>query len=609
MNKNNQSILWKVFNFLASLKLAVILLVFFAAMLSWATFYESSTSTEEAQRLIYKTQWFDFFLFLLGLNVACSALSRLPWKKHHTGFVLTHTGIIIILIGSLITRKYGIEGTLRLQEGESASHIRLGEIALSVSVPRLNVRENFDPWFVEGGIPKNKEIRYQIGETDLVCYVDNYYFNPRTVEHVSKADEGNPAVQIAFSQTGDSRSVQPHWLMAGNTDRNALDLGMAKVVFRQIESEEELQKQLSPPKKKEMSTKTEGELFLKNEKGEVVQTIPVEDFKTMPYTFEHNDEQYVVKFVEFFSRAVIQKGKLVNKENGKMNPALRFELHGPEGPEVHLAFSLFPKLGSMHGGSESASGLQGQFVYPMNESSNFSNEVVILDGPEDNLYYRATNISGKFSSGEVNVGETFETTWPNVLLGVLQYYPHANTTQEIVDAGRSGMQRHSNPMVHVRLENNGESDRGYVRFNSSSRLKAGGEECIVEFGNKRFPLGFKIELIDFDAPVYPGTNRPARFESEVFLIDPEKNLKEKRKIFMNNPLGYNNFLVYQSSYEKGRGGQPDVSIFSVARAPGTSTIYVGSIVLVSGMIIMFVSKSALFKQPPDEDSYAEGELH
>jgi len=34
----------------------------------------------------------------------------MPWKRHHTGFLLTHLGIIVLLAGALIGRLYGVEG-------------------------------------------------------------------------------------------------------------------------------------------------------------------------------------------------------------------------------------------------------------------------------------------------------------------------------------------------------------------------------------------------------------------------------------------------------------------------------------------------------------------
>jgi hypothetical protein len=49
---------------------------------------------------------------LLGANLACSAFSRWPWRKHHLAFLITHLGIITLLIGSLIGRIWGVEGTI-----------------------------------------------------------------------------------------------------------------------------------------------------------------------------------------------------------------------------------------------------------------------------------------------------------------------------------------------------------------------------------------------------------------------------------------------------------------------------------------------------------------
>ena len=138
-----------------------------------------------------------------------------------------------------------------------------------------------------------------------------------------------------------------------------------------------------------------------------------------------------------------------------------------------------------------------------------------------------------------------------------------------------------------RSQQNGKSTETFLSYGAEQVVNVENEQFIIYYGRHRYPVGFTIELIDFQAPRYPGTNRPARFQSLVNLIDQEKNLKEERLVYMNNPLAYNNFLVYQSSYIEGEQGRPDISIFSVARAPGTGTIYFGSIVLCIGMILMF----------------------
>lgn len=578
-----------IFDFLASIKLAVILLIAFAILLSWATILESKTSTENVQRLIYQTRWFDFLLFILGVNVFCAAMSRFPWKKRHTGFVITHLGILIILAGSMVTRKFGIEGQLILQEGNTSDSILINETVLSVKAPRLNAQVEFDPWFLNRPIPEGKEVRYPVGDTGIVCYVERYLRNPQSVEHVTGGGApGHPAIQLGLHQAGVNETSLGPWLIANDPAQNTMNLGqMAQVQFRRVESPAELEAALAPPSAP--SAQPAGQVLLVQADGSVAQTIALDELLQGRKTFEWNQKPYTVQNKEFMLRAAIQDGKLINREDGALNPVIRFTLEGPEGSEEHLAFSEFPDFGSVHG-KANPSGLSARLVYPKDSSSASSNLVTILEAADGVLHYRATNTSGGFLTGKITLGEKFQTTWPQVMLSVQQYIPDAQVTEEIVDQDLDAPGPHNNPALLVRVEYQGQSASRYVSFDNPETLMPGGESCVIEFGRKRYPLGFAIHLIDFQAPRYPGTNRPAKFQSLVKLIDPPNQVEKETLIYMNNPLDYNEFLVYQSSYIEGQNGAPDTSIFSVARAPGTPIIYIGSIVMCLGMVIMFVSR-------------------
>ncbi len=101
-----------IFKFLASLKLAIILLAVLGYACAMGTFYESKYSAEVAGALVYKTWWFSVWMVLLAINLFSVAAIRYPWKPHQTGFVITHAGIIIVLTGALIDRHWGLEGYL-----------------------------------------------------------------------------------------------------------------------------------------------------------------------------------------------------------------------------------------------------------------------------------------------------------------------------------------------------------------------------------------------------------------------------------------------------------------------------------------------------------------
>lgn len=583
------SIVERIFRFLASLKLAVILLVGFAILLGAATFYESHSSTEAAQRLIYKSAWFDFLLFFLGVNVFCAAVSRMPWRKKHIGFVITHLGILIILVGSVITRKFGLEGQLVMQEGQTADSILIDEAVFSVSAPRLNARREFDPWFMNQGLPSGKEIQYELDEMGILCSIDEYHANPRVLEQVGEnGSQPNPAIQIFLNQSDQVTGNMDEWLFVDSSSRNRLDLGMAVIEFKRAQTPEALQAALSQPAN--TPPIPEGQIVLKSPDGQTVQTIPLQTILEKPFSFPWNGKSIEVQFKEFIARAAVDNGKLIDRENGAINPAVRFLLTVPDSSEEHLAFAKFPDLGSFHGGETSKSGLVGQFVYPIEKYADGGNRVVIFLDAEGKLHYRAANAEGKWLSGAIALGTPFETTWPAVNLTVQKLVPNAVLTERIVDAGADAAGLHNHPVAHVRLQYNGQTVEQYVSFNQPKSIAVGGETINIEFGQKQYPLGFSIQLIDFQAPRYPGTNRPARFQSLVRLLDPEKQIDEERLIYMNNPLACNRFLIYQSGYEEGKNGEPDTSIFSVAQAPGTPVIYLGSIILCLGMIYTFATR-------------------
>src|ERR1051325_4780728 len=103
-----------IFRFFASLKLAVILLAVLIVGAIAGTLYESTFDAKVARAYVYGAPWFNFWLLLLAANLVVSALSRWPWKKHHTAFLITHLGIITLLAGSLIGRGWGVEGTMTI---------------------------------------------------------------------------------------------------------------------------------------------------------------------------------------------------------------------------------------------------------------------------------------------------------------------------------------------------------------------------------------------------------------------------------------------------------------------------------------------------------------
>ena len=113
----------KIVAALASLKLAVILLVVLLVGLSAGTILESRTDAATAGRLVYYAWWFLLLQGLFAVNVACSIANLFPWGRRRTGFVVTHASLLLILAGAALTYFGKVEGQLDLWEGQTSSTI------------------------------------------------------------------------------------------------------------------------------------------------------------------------------------------------------------------------------------------------------------------------------------------------------------------------------------------------------------------------------------------------------------------------------------------------------------------------------------------------------
>ncbi|MEI8345758.1 MAG: hypothetical protein WCG06_06775, partial [Candidatus Omnitrophota bacterium] len=117
---------------MGSLPAAIALISALGCILILSTLLESRMGTAFAQRFFYQAGWFDTLLALLGLNILCATLLRLPFQRRHIAFVTTHTGILILLAGSLVTRLQSVEGQMTLYENESSGQVRLDQYQLTV---------------------------------------------------------------------------------------------------------------------------------------------------------------------------------------------------------------------------------------------------------------------------------------------------------------------------------------------------------------------------------------------------------------------------------------------------------------------------------------------
>ena len=113
----------QVWNFLSSMRLTATLLTIFAVAVGVATFIESDFSTQTAQAEVYSARWFEVLLGLLAINLLTSMIRHSMFNQKKWNVVLFHGSFLVILIGSIITRFVGYEGSMHIREGETENRI------------------------------------------------------------------------------------------------------------------------------------------------------------------------------------------------------------------------------------------------------------------------------------------------------------------------------------------------------------------------------------------------------------------------------------------------------------------------------------------------------
>ena len=128
---------YKIFKFLGSLRMAVIVILAMAILSAVGTFLESRYNTEFAQVLVYQSKWMYITMALFVVSLVFSAVDRLPWKRRHIPFLVAHVGLILLVFGAYLTQQLGLDGTLDIPVGGKASLV-------SITPKDLNLYASFD---------------------------------------------------------------------------------------------------------------------------------------------------------------------------------------------------------------------------------------------------------------------------------------------------------------------------------------------------------------------------------------------------------------------------------------------------------------------------------
>ena len=604
-----------VFRFFASIKLAVILLAVIIVASIAGTTWESTFDAKVARAYVYGAPWFNFWLLLLVANLAVSALSRWPWKKHHVAFLVTHLGIITLLFGSLIGRIWGTEGTITLFKGDPPSN------RLLIDERQLRVRDTdglvrgYRAEFINR--PPTPQRPWDLGSLGsgarlrILEYAGaiESKLNPKPL-----GSGGVPALHFTM-QTAMMGQRLENWLLADDPQHSTFEMGLARV---------ELKRGLAPaaaPNESEVAGETEIEesifAFAKSpdqqigkaakggstgakvtlsqpaegQSGEV--TIAIGEKKWTRAVASHlrrdtalEGSPFTMRIEGYWPDFRIENGRPTSVSESPNNPAVVVTLQGRAVPVAEAE--------DAHGAGGSQNAAPG-------------NRLTIFIAEDGAISYELVSRKAGRSTGKLELNAPLPTGWADWQVTVDNVMPHAEQWMDFQPASPSAAaapDAHLSDGVRIEVQNGGTRLEQWVPSGWQITVPLQPTPIQVAYGWKQEQMPIALELLDFEVQRNEGNDSPAGFKSTVRVTDREGRTGTGQ-CWMNNPFNYPGqtwntwtgltYKMSQASWNPENLGQSTIQIL---RDPGWSLKWIGSLLVCAGIFMLFYVKQ--FRRPPSK---------
>ncbi len=212
----------KLIKYLASLKLAVLVIISLSVLTAIGTVVESKYDAYAAKKMVYDTFWMYSILGTLVVNLIAVIVDRYPWKQRHLAFIFAHVGIIILLFGGLLTFKFGLDGTLRIGVGEKARYVQTAETDVVVysSFDGDSYSKTFEHEVDFFNHPPSAEKPFKIptmkGDIQIIDY-KKYVIPSRKV---TESQRGNAGVGVRLQiQNKNANTIE--WIVQNQKEKQA----------------------------------------------------------------------------------------------------------------------------------------------------------------------------------------------------------------------------------------------------------------------------------------------------------------------------------------------------------------------------------------------------
>ncbi len=594
------ALLWRLFRFGASTRLAVVLIVAMAIFLAVATVYESRYGTAPAQSIIYGSGAFLALMVLLAVNVLGAVLIRYPWTSRQLGFIITHGGIEVLLAGCLVTYYASTEGSVSIIKGQSTNSAFLTGDRIRVELPEGKSwstpaefwRQARYPNFTRFALglfwpigkprwPEGQKLAFDVAKDVKLEVLD---WLPAAKEEVNykPVDAGAPVVQLSMRgvlENGEALSATG-WVMAGEQSQ-PLD-PRVQIALWQAHCEAEVKDFLHPPTGSgngQVAIYLDGQSYYVGVDENVGKPVPL------------GTSGYSATVAEYFPASTISEGKMVKVSDEPRSPVVRVAIAKGAQVTQYVVYAQFPSMmigaGAGHDG-EAPTNLMMVFYHPATYGPAKDlrpGGIQFLQAPDASLYARVRGNDGVISAMAVKKGGEYPL-WAGTRLSIQAHLPSAVAERSIVPADVSPASLDSaHHLMRVVVTAYGErSDEILLQRNEGPmEVKAGDKTVSISYGNDPWELPFELRLDDARQINDPGSTEAAKFESDVHVRWPGGKT-EDHKIWMNHPMRVEGMTFCQA--DMGMQSKIPYSGLSIRRDRGTFVKYLGCALITLGMCFM-----------------------
>jgi len=505
-----------------------------------------------------------------------------------------------LLTGSMLTLWRGIEGQITLFEGASTDQLTLSQHS-QITADWVD-RPHDRPYvftFDSGPVDWRRGIELDLGRVDGVrVRVLNYYRHSQPVENWIADGRGRGGPLLRFQLTGSHanggaqagalKMDQPVTGSLADQDYGAEVLVGPIAIRLQRAANAAMLADFLHPVDKDLGEKGVLTVYYKDN----VQRMPVDE--RVGQAVKIGDSGAVVELVQYLANAKLDAGgQFQTIGSDARNPLveLKVSLPGEDKPFRQVAFAKSPLL--------NFDGVYGRdcpvkFTY-QHPKFKPATAVEFLQAGDGKLYGR-TITNGSFQpQGAATTGSRLEIPG-GFTFTVTEYMPHTRREMSFTRAGKSADEDPSreSTATEVEIAVAGTTKTLWLQRNNadygSGTVDTPDGPLRARFTTAHVPLGFSLELVDFQRETNPGQVGNAAYSSVVRVLDKKRPVDDKQSISMNQPLLHNGFRIYQSSFREAGHGK-EASIFNVAYDPGRPLKYFGSMMLCVGIATMFSMKA------------------